>query len=263
MRASKNRKQNTEASSRRHLSGGRNQSLKTHAIHISGAEGIYEEAEITGIVKKYTERALNHPRGKPDNIVITIEEIKHKPLKASLLPVATLQCDSQDEAKKIIRQILSDIGIAKKAVNIAFNILTSSKTMRGASLISMKSGKRMEPDKDRGVRVSRLGIEKSAKIILSRRLSRIGINTATVKEALILASKVASCKDVLAEVCVSDDPDYTTGYIASKQLGYLRIPNIKGYGQRHGGRVFFIKEDADIEKIINYLEKTPVILTYD
>ena len=33
--------------------------------------------------------------------------------------------------------------------------------MRGASLILAKSGKRVEPDKNRGVRVSRMGIEKT------------------------------------------------------------------------------------------------------
>ena len=58
-----------------------------------------------------------------------------------------------------------------------------------------------------------------------------------VKEALMLASKAASWPDVIAEVCISDDPDYTTGYIASKELGYLRIPNIKrerGNARRQG-----------------------------
>ena len=44
--------------------------------------------------------------------------------------------------------------------------------MRGASLILAKSGRRVEPDMDRGVRVSRMGIEKSVEKNLSEKLSR-------------------------------------------------------------------------------------------
>ena len=76
-----------------------------------------------------------------------------------------------------------------------------------------------------------------------------------MKEALVLASKAASWPDVIAEACISDDPDYTTGYIASKEFGYLRIPNIKREKKMHGGRVFFIREAADIAGLIVYLEK--------
>lgn len=239
----------------------RSQKLKNSEIHISGAEGIYEDSEILKIVKKYTKRALNHPRGKPDNIVITIEEIKQKPKKVKSLPVTTLRCKSPDEAKKIIFQTLSNIGIANKIINNSFRVLNSQKTMRGAALILKESGIRVETEKERGVRVSRLGIEKAAEKVLVKKLSKMRVNTTTVKEALILASKVASHPDVIAEICISDDPDYTTGYIASKQFGYLRIPNIKRHGEKHGGRVFIIKENADIDKLTNYLEKTPVIVS--
>ena len=42
----------------------RKRNAESEEIHISGAEGLYETSEILGIVKKYTERALEHPRGK-------------------------------------------------------------------------------------------------------------------------------------------------------------------------------------------------------
>jgi 6-carboxyhexanoate--CoA ligase len=235
---------------------------KQKEIHISGAEGIYKESDISKIIKGYTKRALNHPRGKPDNIVITIEEIKQKPKKVQLLPINTLRCKSPDEAKRIIAQTLSGIGVSKKGINNSFSVLTSQKTMRGASLILKESGIRAEPDKERGVRVSRLGIEEAAEKTLAWKLSKMRVNTTTVKEALILSSKVASHPDIIAEICISDDPDYTTGYIASKKIGYVRIPNIKRYGEKHGGRVFIVKEDADIDKIVNYLEKMPVLVFY-
>lgn len=229
-------------------------------IHISGAEGIYENAETAKTVKEYVERALTHPRGKPDRITLSLEEIKQEIKRAPLLPVTTLSCDSPEQAETIITQTLSNIGISKKAIRQALKIIRSQNIMRGASLILKESGSRMEPDKSRGVRVSRLGIEKTSHKKLAQNLSRLHINTTTVKEALILASKVASCPDVIAEVCISDDPDYTTGYIASKELGYLRIPGIKNQGEMHGGRVFFLHENTDIDRLIDYLEKKPVLV---
>ncbi|HBR22823.1 MAG TPA: 6-carboxyhexanoate--CoA ligase [Nitrospiraceae bacterium] len=241
-----------------------NSELRTlNSVHISGAEGIYEKSEIQKICEKYIKRALTHPRGKPDEIVITIEKIRQKPKTISLLPVITLDCNSPEKAKKIITQKLESLGISKKAIDNGFVVLNSKKTMRGASLILLKSGARVEPDKERGVRVSRMGIEKSTEKNLSEKLSGAKISTTLlrrVKEALVLASKAASWPDVIAEACISDDPDYTTGYIASKEFGYLRMPNIKKVKEMHGGRVFFIRETADIAGLISYLERKPVII---
>jgi 6-carboxyhexanoate--CoA ligase len=102
----------------------------------------------------------------------------------------------------------------------------------------------------------------SASRRLSALLSRHGINAGTVKEALVLASKVASCKGIIAELCVSDDPCYTTGYVASKHYGYIRVPHIKRRRGREGGRVFFVREDIRIENIMHYLEKTPAMVQH-
>lgn len=233
---------------------------KPNFEHISGAEGIYEDNEVSEIVGDYTVRALNHPRGRPDKIIITVEEIRQRPKMIDALPVCTLKCSSPFQAKKFIENLLAAAGISVSAVKTAFKVLSLKQTMRGASLVCAGSGRRVEPDKERGVRASRFGISREAGKSLSLRLSRNGINNITVKEAVILASKVASCKQILAEVCISDDPDYTTGYISSIKYGYVRIPNIKIKGDRKGGRVFFIKENADIDSAINFLERTPVII---
>jgi 6-carboxyhexanoate--CoA ligase len=229
-------------------------------VHISGAEGLYRRSEIQTTVKQYIERALNHPRGKADSIVITIEDIKQKPQEIQLLPVATVRCNSPAEGKKIASLFLQSLGISRKSIDRAF-ALTKKSTMRGAALITSKCGYRLEPDVKRGVRASRLGIDSAVLKVLSRRLQKCGINTDIVKEALILASKVTSCKHVIAELCVSDDPHYTTGYVASKHFGYLRIPHIKPQGSRSGGRAFFVNEGAQVKKIINYLEEIPVLVT--
>ncbi len=229
-------------------------------IHISGAEGIYDDNEINKVVKEYIKRAMNHSRGKPDKIFLTIESLKQSPFEISLLSLSTVSCNSPEEAREFIISKLQPLGIAKDIIENAFRIINSPITMRGASLIKTESGIPCEPDTVRGVRVSRLGIDKESQKRLSRKLAKLNINTTRVKEALTIASKVAYHKSVVAEICVSDDPDYTTGYIASKELGYIRITNIKRLGDMNGGRVFFIREDTDINELINYLEKTPVII---
>jgi 6-carboxyhexanoate--CoA ligase len=232
---------------------------KQGEIHISGAEGLYEDSEIQKVFKSYVDRAVVHPKGKADKIIVTIEEIKRKPLEISALPVSTLVCDTPSKAEHQILHILYSLGISKKAVDRAFTAIRNN-GMRGAAIITAQKGTRLEPDKKRGVRASKLGITKPASRNLSLRLARHGINTDAVKEALVLASKVMSRGNIVAELCISDDPDYTTGYVASKKYGYVRIPHVKKRGSRHGGRAFFIEESADAGDIIHYLEEIPVMV---
>lgn len=229
-------------------------------VHISGAEGIFEENEISRAVNRYLKRAMSHSRGQPDKIFITVERFRQHPVKIPPLTIATLACETPLEARGLIIKRLHSLGISNDAIIQAFSIICSPSAMRGAAIIKMHTGDRSDPDIARGVRVSRLGIDKNESAKLSRKLAKIKINTLRVKEALILASKVAHHKDIIAEVCISDDPGYTTGYLASKEFGYLRIPNIKNHGDMNGGRIFFIEEDADVPGLINYLEKTPVII---
>jgi 6-carboxyhexanoate--CoA ligase len=258
MRASQRvRSQKSEVRSRK--SKNKNQKSKLAEIHISGAEGLYEVSEIQGTVKRYIERALDHPKGKADKVIITIEDIKRRPKEISALPVATVICRTPVEGKRLAIALLQSLGISKKAIDRAF-ILIRKGSMRGAAIVTAEKGSRLEPDIERGVRASRLGISKSALKVLSLRLSRLGINADTVKEAIILASKVASFRHVVAELCISDDPYYTTGYIASKKYGYVRIPNIKHKRSRSGGRAFFVKDEINVKGMIYYLEKMPVII---
>lgn len=229
--------------------------------HISGAEGIYDITEARRIAAQYIRRALDHPRGCPDRITVTLEKITGRPLLITSLPVVTLQSETPAESARHAEQLLMCIGISSSAIKQAFRVLRGKRPMRGASLVLSRSGKRAEPDRVRGVRVSRLGITREALQTLSRRLSRRGINTSTVREAVILASKVAGCSAIEAEICISDDPDYTTGYLSSRKTGYMRIPHIKKEGSRSGGRVFFLREGADIDNTVAYLEQRPVIVS--
>ncbi len=227
-------------------------------VHISGAEGLWNEEEILKLLEQYLIRALNHSRGKPDKIFFTLEKINEAIIKVPPLPVRTLICNSPEEAKELITNKLLSLGISQRAIEAGLGILLSSTIMRGAALIKSNTGTLSVPDHHRGVRVSRLGIDNETRYRIEKEMSELNVDKRRVIEALTLASKVAHHKDIVAEVCISDDPDYITGYLASKDLGYLRIPNIKRLGEMHGGRVFFINEDSNLKELIYYLEKTPV-----
>lgn len=227
--------------------------------HISGAEGLYSASDIPIVAGRFFERALRHPKGRVDKIIVTAERIGQKPLIIPALPVRTVISKTPDEGRRVVQEILFRLGITKKTLHTGFAIIEKG-GMRGASMISAEKGVRLEPDRQRGVRVSRLGITASASKTISSRLSRYGINTDTVKEALILASKVLSHRDIIAELCISDDPDYTTGYVASKKFGYVRIPHIKRKRDKTGGRALIVREDADIPSLVLYLETMPVLI---
>ena len=226
--------------------------------HVSGAEGIYDKNDVSNIFREYTGRAFTHDKGRADKIHLTIEELKETPKKISSLPLCTINTRNTDAAKRAALKILSSVGIKERAVEEAFRALDIGITMRGAMLLDIE-GVRLEPDLLRGVRVTRMGIIKKAAADLSKKLGRLGLNNNTVKEALILASKVHKYRMVLGELCISDDPNYTTGYIATRAYGYIRLPRIKKRGVPYGGRAFFIT-GGEVKDLIKYLQQTPVLI---
>lgn len=227
--------------------------------HISGAEGIYEYSKIQTAVRKLLERAMKHQKGFPDKIVITIERLKEDIKTISALAVNTFFSNSPHEAFAFIREKLKTLRISEKAIENAFEVIKNH-PMRGAALIDSITGQRLEPDKKRGVRVSRIQMDKRRKIQILRKIKNLSQQPQRVIEALTIASKTLSYPQIVAELCVSDNPDYTTGYIASREFGYLRVTNIKNIGETVGGRVLFIKSPFDLENLIQYLERKPVLV---
>jgi 6-carboxyhexanoate--CoA ligase len=141
-------------------------------VHISGAEGLYGPSDIKKVVKKYIERALSHPKGRVDKIVLAIEDIGQKPCEISSLPLATVKCHSPADGRKIAGRLLHSLGISERAMEKAFALIIKG-GMTGAAVITERRGIRLERDRQRGVRVSRLGLSRPASTSLSRRLSRI------------------------------------------------------------------------------------------
>ena len=242
--------------------------------HISGAEGLFEEKDVAKILREYAGRAFAHSRGKPDTLVLKAELLHTPPLHIASLPVFTPGAKNNkknenknpEETRQRAVGLLISAGVSRRAGNAAMKILRAG-GLKGAALLDSKDGARLDPEEKKGVRASMLGITKKAERELSALLGKAGVNAghSRVKDALVIASKVALAPEVLAELCISDDPDYTTGYVAGASLGYVRLHGIKKNGDRGGGRVFFIKPGAlkerrQLARLIEYLGKTPVMV---
>lgn len=227
--------------------------------HISGAEGIYTDQEVAGAVARYIERGRTHPKGRALRITVTVEPVTTRPRTVPALDITTLDTSDPATARSAADDMLGELGVSPDAINAAWAIIKAG-GLRGAALLSAHSGERLDHNPERGVRASRLGLSASGKAYMADTLENLGLDTGIVREALTLASKVAHAPGVLAELCASDDPDYTTGYLASRWLGYVRIPNIKKPRNRAGGRVFFIKPGTEIDALISYLETRPVLV---
>lgn len=136
-------------------------------------------------------------------------------------------------------------------------LVSLPESMRGAMLVDMRTGQRLDPWGQRGVRVSRMSFADETAAITA--LNAAGYSGVHLEEALVLASKVLSAPGVVGELCISDDPDYTTGYVSYGNT-YHRLHHMKPVGSPLGGRLFFVDATADIAAIKNYLETTVTLV---
>lgn len=228
--------------------------------HISGAERLVDFDKITATTASMLARAFNHSRGRADFINIKVEAIQPKDIiSVPLLPIATQTTTDYLSGRTAALSALVQAGVSRIAAELGLaQLLSLSDSMRGAMLICATTGQRLDCAADRGIRVSRMDI--ADEISFSRYLARQELTNIHVREALVLAAKALAAPEIKAELCWSDDPEYTTGYVASKN-NYIRFPHIKPYGSPLGGRVFFVEPNSDIEKLISYLEEHPVLVT--
>lgn len=219
--------------------------------HISGAEKIIAEKNLENICGQLLERALHHAKGEADFINIKIEKVNPEDiLVLNALPVTTISVKDEGEGHQKLKECLKQEG-----VNNAESILDRLKDtygMRGAMLLNVDTMERMEPDMERGIRATYMDVADDKDDRKEKN---------HFKEALVLATKVAHHKNIIGELCISDDPDYVTGYFASKKLGYVRITNLKEMGCKDGGRIFLFRGNREEAKeCIQYLEQQKVLI---
>ena len=228
--------------------------------HISGAERIVAADDLEKTVLSLLDRARSHGRGKSDFINIKVQEVREEnAIRVPLLKIYSQKTESKSEGRSFAFSELVRVGVSTEAAKKAFETLESlSDSMRGAVILDAESGRRLDKKAERGVRCSNMDV--ADKNHYEKKLSSLGLSGEHAREALVLASKVASAKGSVAELCWSDDPDYVTGYVASPSYGYCRISVMKDLGDFVGGRVFFIKPETNLESYIDYIQNKIVLV---
>lgn len=220
--------------------------------HVSGAERIVPQELITATIGALSERALHHGLGRADFINIKMEEVHPEELQyLDAIPVDNRPAETIEGTYAIMREVLSELGLADKAAEL-IDLLRHVHPMRGAVLYDVATGKRIEPDQERGIRVTYMDADGTSSVNSIKN---------HFNEAIVLATKVVHAPGIISELCLSDDPDYLVGYISSLKHGYVRLNPMKAMGDPHGGRIFiFDSRKADPADTIAYLEKQKVLV---
>lgn len=220
--------------------------------HISGAERIVKADDVPGTADALASRALHHSKGVPDFINIKLEQVYTQGIRhLNALPVRTVVTQTPEEGMRVAAELLAEAGLTN--VPEIFKLFRETYAMRGAMLLDADTLERLEPEKDRGVRATYMD---SA---VSTTDAAAGKNH--YAEAIVLATKVEYAPGIIGEICISDDPDYVTGYVATLAEGYVRITCMKHKGSPDGGRIFLYRGTKEnVQECIRFLEKVPVIV---
>ena len=222
-----------------------------HEQHISGAERIVSRDAVEAVCTAMAHRALTHSKGDPDFINIKIEKVCEKDIQIlKALPVTRIDVNTWQQGLEKAFELVGEAaaGIREKLPEL----LQATFPMRGAMLYDIATGTRLEPDQQRGVRATYMDALHSSTVDSCKN---------HFNEAIVLATKVANAPGMVAELCISDDPNYITGYVASKELGYVRIMKMKEMGDENGGRIFlFDSRKAKAEDCIEFLQKKKVLV---
>ena len=196
-------------------------------------------------------RAMTHSKGDPDFINVKIEKVHESDIQIlKALPVTRVDVETWQEGLEKAFGLIGDAaaGVREKLPEL----LRETFPMRGAMLYDIATGNRLEPDHERGVRATYMDALHSSEVDGCKN---------HFNEAIVLATKVANAPGMVAEFCVSDDPNYVTGYVASRELGYVRIMKMKEMGDENGGRIFlFDSRKASAEECIEYLQKKKILV---
>lgn len=236
--------------------------------HLSGAERLVDRSQLEMVSLELLRRGLVHSRGQAEELRLAVDLIPADSLCEVTLPeLSTWLVPDVATGRQAAVEVLVAAGVDRYASQQAIESLAagaspSGSSMRGAMLINARTGQRLESDPFRGVRVSRMDLADDQRTPLQEQLVPLGLDNSHVQEALVLAAKVIAAPGIVAELCWSDDPDYTAGYVAAPALGYIRFPLLKNAGDTRGGRAFFVDLDkVELSELITYLEQTPVLAT--
>ena len=171
-------------------------------IHISGAETMCEFEDLENYLKKYFNKAFNHENGNIDFLNLKIEKVKAPIQTLVALPVV-------ENLNDTLTQLAKQTDVSEYALNKGLEYIKNDITYTGAIILSAQTGQRLDSTEQRGIRVTHLAF---------KTCKRNGEISERVKDARALATCINAFEGVKAELCVSDDLHYTTGYYASPKL---------------------------------------------
>jgi 6-carboxyhexanoate--CoA ligase len=234
--------------------------------HLSGAERIGRSSEVAFLTALLTGRAFCAKAGTPDDVSCVLKRLDPEMLEHAAFPdIRTWQVADWREGRMLAGRLLNNAGVSTDAAERCLRVLASGPapgggSMRGAMIVDMQTGERLEPDQARGVRVSHMDVALEDRHALEQALMLAGLGHHRVLEALVLSAKVLNAPGIVAELCWSDDPDYVTGYVASPVGGYQRIDCLKETGDPHGGRAFLVDSRTwRKEEFIAFIEDKPML----
>lgn len=233
--------------------------------HLCGTERIVPVHQLRQVSAELLDRALA-AQPLPDEIHSTTEELKPQEIRRYSLPhVRSWRVADERTGRQLAKELLLAAGVSSAAAATALLALEAGPgpegtVMRGAMIVDALSGERLEKDRARGVRVSRMDLDPERRHELLAALDSVGLGHYRVAEALVLAGKVLHAPGILAELCWSDDPCYVTGYVATPSAGYQRINPLKAAGDPLGGRALFVdRSRSSMRNLVDYLEHQPVL----
>lgn len=219
----------------------------TGGEHVSGAERIVPAPRIAGTLSAMARRALGHERGLPDSINLKVSALGGA-MRIKALPVFTEPVADERAGWNRVRELLTAERFSR--VDEICALFSATYRMRGAMLLDADTLERLEPDRERGIRATNMDGRPSPPADRKNHFA----------EALVLASKVLAAPGIVAEICVSDDPGYVTGYVAVRG-GYHRITVLKRKGDPCGGRIFLYRGPRSaIGETIRFLEEQAVVV---
>ncbi|RME11966.1 MAG: 6-carboxyhexanoate--CoA ligase [Aquificota bacterium] len=227
--------------------------------HVSGAERLVP----ADMLEKTVRELLRRPKAY-EKLVLTVEKVRDVHTIQKALPIYSYDFGSVEEAHSFAVKTLQREGVPEGIALRGLELLKAGPNpkggnMRGAVLMDIETGERLEPDMERGIRTVRMDWRDRGavkRLLIKRGLRRKYLER--LLDALALATKNVYC-GVMAELCWSDDPDYTTGYVAGKNIGYVRIKPMKEEGVSMGGRVYFV-DKRDYKEIIECLQERAVLI---
>lgn len=232
--------------------------------HLSGGEKLVERKLLPSAVHRLLLKGLRE--GETNFLQITVETVpREKVVSGASLPVTVLPGESLEKNRETARRLLGLAGVAGEVVEKALELLEKGAApgggkIRGAAVLDPTTGKRLDPDPRRGFRVSHLDFDPGIRRRLERFVRALGITGFRFPEALAIATKSAWA-GTRAEICWSDDPEYTPGYVASPLFGYVRLDPFKPRGWPRGGRIFFFPSSLPLEEYRYKLEEAPFLIS--